>query len=70
MGGLFEAVDPGVVAAGESVGEGFFEADLLFAGAGFWGTREQRTSAAGLYCGVFLYGLAPAAGPVRSMNSR
>ena len=35
VGGLFEAVDPGVVAAGESVGEGFFEADLLFAGAGF-----------------------------------
>lgn len=31
MGGLFEAVDPGVVAAGESVGEGFFESDLLFA---------------------------------------
>ena len=30
MGGLFEAVDPGVVAAGESVGEGFLEADLLF----------------------------------------
>jgi hypothetical protein len=29
MGGLFEAVDPGVVAAGESVGEGLFEADLL-----------------------------------------
>ena len=32
MGGLFEAVDPGVVAAGQSVGEGLFEADLLFAG--------------------------------------
>ena len=32
VGGLFEAVDPGVVAAGESVGEGFLEADLLFAG--------------------------------------
>ena len=31
-GGLLEAVDPGVVAAGESVGEGFFEAGLLFAG--------------------------------------
>ena len=30
VGGLFEAVDPGVLAAGESVGEGFFEADLLF----------------------------------------
>ena len=29
VGGLFEAVDPGVVAGGESVGEGFFEADLL-----------------------------------------
>ena len=32
MGGLFEPVEPGVVAAGESVGERFFEADLLFAG--------------------------------------
>jgi hypothetical protein len=29
MGGLFEAVDPGVGAAGASVSEGFFEADLL-----------------------------------------
>ena len=35
VGGLFEAVDPGIVAAGESIGEGVFEADLLFAGAGF-----------------------------------
>ena len=29
VGGLFEAVDPGIVAAGKSVDEGFFEADLL-----------------------------------------
>ncbi len=29
------AVDPGVVGAGESVGEGFFEAGLLFAGGFF-----------------------------------
>ena len=29
VGLLFEPVDPGVLAAGESVGEGFFEADLL-----------------------------------------
>ena len=42
MGGLFEAVDPGVVAAGESVGEGFFEADLLFAGGGL--LRNTRTT--------------------------
>jgi hypothetical protein len=35
VGGLFEAVDPGVLAAGESVGEGFFEVDLLFAGRFF-----------------------------------
>jgi hypothetical protein len=41
MGGLFEAVDPGVVAAGESV-EGFFEADLLFAGGFFEETRDKR----------------------------
>ena len=36
-GGLLEAVDPGVVAAGESVGEGFFEAGFLFAGGRFEG---------------------------------
>ena len=35
VGGLFEAVDPGVVAAGVSVGERFFEADLLLTGGFF-----------------------------------
>ena len=38
---MFEAVDPGVLAAGESVGKGLFEADLLFAG-GFFGQFAIR----------------------------